>query len=219
MTSLELRNEIEQIEVEYRQYSEKLSLLKEQINKKEKQLRDTETKEKQEPLQEKEKNYLLKTFGINKADSNIYIVFTKSAEFVKLLERGKDFKYNEDLEEQLRKEKLYKDVIENDKTKRRFDWFLETPKGNVCIEMFGVGKRFNYHNKVIKKINDCVKNNVNLIALFPNDFANGNIDSTLENILGYYGLVNKSNIDEHDVHKFLVNHPDWSHDHYIKQAN
>lgn len=45
-----------------------------------------------------------------------------------------------------------------------------------------------------------------------------NVETILNHILGYFDLIKKQDVDESLVHRFLVNHPDWSHEEYISQV-
>ncbi|TVY09982.1 homing endonuclease associated repeat-containing protein [Paenibacillus cremeus] len=85
------------------------------------------------------------------------------------------------------KEYPYKKVIPNDKTKRNFDWKLQ--EHDIFIEYFGMfnekslkndSKFSKYTKKAIKKINDCEKANIQLIAILPTDLDNN-----------YFGLIEK----------------------------
>jgi hypothetical protein len=119
---------------------------------------------------------------------------------------------------EFQKEMHYSLVIDSDNTNRKFDWCIETGSKKVYIEMFGIERNTYYNEKTISKINDCKENDVELIALFPRDINFNNVGYILDHILGYYKIIDKHDIDEKLVHKFLVNHPDWSHEEYIKQA-
>lgn len=70
------------------------------------------------------------------------------------------------------------------------------------------------HNDRIKN-HYCVNNYIPLIRI-PYWELN-NVEQILTNVLGYYNLIYRSEIDEKLIHKFLVNHPDWSHEKYIEQ--
>lgn len=67
------------------------------------------------------------------------------------------------------KEVHYKDVIESDNTNRRFDWVLYNNNNTYYVEMFGIIGFEEYEEKRKKKIEDCKRNNVNLIAIYPDD--------------------------------------------------
>lgn len=67
------------------------------------------------------------------------------------------------------------------------------------------------------KNNFCMKNNVPLVRIPYWEF--NNIEYILEHVLGYFKLTDKQDVDESLVYKFLVNHPDWSHEKYLEQAN
>lgn len=67
------------------------------------------------------------------------------------------------------KEVLYRDVIVEDTTLRRFDWVVEVCGNKLYIEMFGIVGREDYLIKTQNKINDCKKHGINLIALYPDD--------------------------------------------------
>lgn len=83
------------------------------------------------------------------------------------------------------KEYRYSDLIINDNSRKRFDWYL--PEQNIAIEYFGLYLEnphneilMKYHDKTIEKINICKENNVKLIELYRNDLDDG-----------YEGLINK----------------------------
>jgi very-short-patch-repair endonuclease len=63
----------------------------------------------------------------------------------------------------------------------------------------------------------CIENNIPLVRIPYWEYDN--VECILENVLGYYNLLEKKNIDKELVHKFLVNNPSWSYERYIKQAN
>jgi hypothetical protein len=74
--------------------------------------------------------------------------------------------------------------------------------------------RTKYNDKI--KNNYCKKNNIPLIRIPFNYYTK--LEYILEHVLGYFKLIDKQDIDEQLVHKFLVNHPDWSHEKYINSA-
>ncbi len=66
------------------------------------------------------------------------------------------------------KEVLYKNIIENDQTNRKFDWVINHNNILYCVEMFGINNS-DYKIKSKQKIQDCIDNNINLISIFPSD--------------------------------------------------
>lgn len=75
----------------------------------------------------------------------------------------------EDNDIEFEKEVLYKKVVLEDTTLRRFDWMVTTSKNIYYIEMFGIIGREDYLNKTKCKIVDCKNYGINLIALYPDD--------------------------------------------------
>lgn len=85
------------------------------------------------------------------------------------------------------KEYKYCNLIENDNSRRRFDWYL--PDYNIAVEYFGLYTEnpnneilLKYHNKTNEKINICKENNIKLIDLY-----NYDLENNLE------GFINKLN--------------------------
>ncbi|WP_010498387.1 homing endonuclease associated repeat-containing protein [Paenibacillus elgii] len=78
-------------------------------------------------------------------------------------------KWLEENEYMFEKEVKYKDVLLNDNTHRRFDWSIEANGQKIYVELFGLNGIEEYDLKSKIKIDDCRKNNINLIALYPND--------------------------------------------------
>lgn len=75
------------------------------------------------------------------------------------------------------KEKKYAEVIPEDQTKRRFDWYL--PDYEICIEYFGLFTEnpqgdmlVKYHMKTKDKIKTCKNNDVTLLDLYKDDLEN-----------------------------------------------
>jgi hypothetical protein len=88
---------------------------------------------------------------------------------------------------------------------------------NKKITYFGGEKGYQYTKKNDEIKNKyCIEKNIPLIRITYDQI--NNLDALLEHILGYFKVTDKQDIDESLVHKFLVNHPSWSHDQYIKQA-
>lgn len=71
---------------------------------------------------QKEKNYIKSAFGVEEVTNNIYIIFTKKAEFIKILKLKEDFEYMSDLEDWLKKEKLYAHALSSF-IGRHSDWY------------------------------------------------------------------------------------------------
>jgi hypothetical protein len=67
----------------------------------------------------------------------------------------------------------------------------------------------------IVKNNFCIENNIPLIRI---PYYENDIYYILEQILCYFNLIDKQFIDESIVSKYLVNHPDWAYEKYMKQA-
>jgi DNA-directed RNA polymerase subunit RPC12/RpoP len=72
-----------------------------------------------------------------------------------------------------------------------------------------------YENDNIKNA-FCVNTNIPLIRI--PYWRKRDIKHILDHVLGYFKLTNQ-NVNDSLVHNFLVNHPNWSHDQYIKQVN
>lgn len=63
----------------------------------------------------------------------------------------------------------YKNALQNDNTARTFDWMVKQNNNTYYIEMFGIIGNEDYYEKTKRKIEDCKKNNINLVALYPDD--------------------------------------------------
>lgn len=103
------------------------------------------------------------------------------------------------------------------KSNLRFDFSI----GSLLIECDG-SQHFKsveywggeaYLNKLQK--NDNIKNTYCIEIPY---WEFDKIKNILEHVLGYYDLIEKSDVDRELVHKFLVNHPNWSHEKYIIAA-
>ena len=86
---------------------------------------------------------------------------------------------------------FYRDYIENDKSRRQFDWYLTDY--NIAVEYFGMydkneinknNRLGRYSKKVLKKISDCNKNNIKMIPIYPVDLNDN-----------YLGLLEKFSIN------------------------
>jgi hypothetical protein len=88
--------------------------------------------------------------------------------------------------------------------------FFSNKKGDVDKNFKGVIKRDKIKNDF------SVKNNINLIRI--PYWERKNIEKIMEDILGYFKIIKKDNIDKNLVESFLVNHPEWSHEKYLRQA-
>ncbi|MBL4950980.1 hypothetical protein JK635_01840 [Neobacillus sp. YIM B02564] len=77
--------------------------------------------------------------------------------------------YLEDNDIIFSKEKMYKDVIKEDTTMRRFDWVITYENKTYYVEYFGMTGMEEYDKKAKQKIEDCNKNNINLVTIYPKD--------------------------------------------------
>ena len=89
------------------------------------------------------------------------------------------------------KQPKYKDYIENDTTKRRFDWIIFINNKEYLIEYFGIWYKNskskivnNYIIKSKKKIKDIYKSDSfdKCILIFPNDIKNSKLDYIFNNL-------------------------------------
>ncbi|STO12697.1 Uncharacterised protein [[Flavobacterium] thermophilum] len=124
------------------------------------------------------------------------------------------YKINHNLEGCVYKNKLYFDfVIRDNQLIIEYDGLQHFK----AIDYWGGVEqlKINIERDIIKN-QYCIKNNIPLIRI--PDWEYNNIETILEHVLGYFKLIDKQDVDEQLVHKFFVNHPDWSHEKYISQA-
>ncbi|MGG4434425.1 hypothetical protein AAXE64_07685 [Priestia megaterium] len=62
----------------------------------------------------------------------------------------------------------------------------------------------------------CIKSDIPLIRI--PYWELDNIDCILDHVLGYFNIIHRDSVDTLLVHKYLVSHPDWSHEKYISEA-
>ena len=62
-----------------------------------------------------------------------------------------------------------KNVIPDDNTTRRFDWIINHKNIIYYVEMFGIVGSDKYDKNTENKIKTCQNNNLNFIALYPDD--------------------------------------------------
>jgi hypothetical protein len=77
------------------------------------------------------------------------------------------------------------------------------------------------HERTVKhdhiKNSYCIQNNIPLFRIPYWEYDN--LEYILDHILGYYKLINKTDTEPFQVHKYyLVNHPDWTYEKYIEQS-
>lgn len=60
----------------------------------------------------------------------------------------------------------------------------------------------------------CTKNNIPLIRI--PYWEQSNIEDILENVLGYYKIIHKNDINHNLIRKYLVNDPEWLHEKYLE---
>lgn len=111
----------------------------------------------------------------------------------------------------------------------RFDIYVEN---KILIEFDGKqhfepvdfgGKGMEYAEKDFEtrrlqdevKNNFCIENNIPLIRI---PYWENNPFYILEQILSYFAIIKKQYVDESILSKYLVNHPDWTHEKYIEQT-
>ncbi|RNB59377.1 hypothetical protein EDM57_04335 [Brevibacillus gelatini] len=111
-------------------------------------------------------------------------------------------------------------------TKLRFDFSIKSKETHFLVEYDGIqhfipsfGKDSFLRTKATDQIKNqyCIQNDIPLIRIPYWEYDN--IEYILEHVLAYFRLIDKQDVDKDLVHKFLVNHPDWSHEKYISQAS
>ena len=124
------------------------------------------------------------------------------------------------------KEQDYEGLIGLNGGNLRYDYaLLDNGLTRVIIEYDG---EFHFHQfykeqkfDLIKthdniKNNFCKNKNIPLIRI--PYWEQENLETILDNVLGYFKLSNTfKTVDKKLVHKYLVNHPEWSNDKYIEQ--
>lgn len=125
------------------------------------------------------------------------------------------YKYNKRFNECRNKYPLPFDFQVEDMVLIEYDgrqhFYFDENSGFGNYESFISGKR----NDQIKNTY-CINRNISLIRIPYWEF--NNIEYILEHVLGYFNIIDEQEVDEQLVHKFLVNHADWSHDKYLEQA-
>lgn len=70
----------------------------------------------------------------------------------------------------IKDELLYKDIFQCEEFgQKRIDWLIKDRENGFVVEYFGMAPRWNYKEKMNKKIELCKKYNIPLIALYPED--------------------------------------------------
>lgn len=87
----------------------------------------------------------------------------------------------EDKNIKFHKEIYYKDFLKGDTTKRKIDWIIDHNDKLYHVEFFGLYANKLYRKRADKKIQDCKDNNINLIAIMPQDLKN----KTMEEIFSF----------------------------------
>jgi len=74
------------------------------------------------------------------------------------------------------KEVYYKKVLNNDNSRRKFDWIIYHNNKIYYVEFFGLIRNKLYKQGALQKIEDCKKNNIDLIAIYPKDLKNKSLE-------------------------------------------
>jgi len=129
-----------------------------------------------------------------------------------------------------RKSVYYKteEKFPNCKNKNELPFDVYLKKNNLIVEFDGkqhfesVSHFGGMEEFLIRNTNDqikntyCIENSIPLIRI--PYWEQDNIEYILDHVLGYFNIIHKHNVDDSLAHKYLVNHPDWSHEEYISEA-
>lgn len=142
MTSKELKMEIYQENIKIENSKMEAKRLQIEINKKLKLLESIEKQERDE----KEKEFINQFLnGLEEKRNDIYIVFNKQTKFIKSINMREEFKYTDEMEKWLKKEKLYAHNLSSfyDRSLAWYDMTLAKQLENLSWEFSKNGNLIN----------------------------------------------------------------------------